>query len=303
VAISTTYIGAVTDTDELLEASIGDEAYAADQHVIVVGSATANNNSGGFSSDDWDIDDDATQAIVWIELATTIVDDTVDSDFPVQTKVWISEDPLSAGETFDITIDPNAGGSNDYFMGAASLQLAGATGALIQAAATAIGGDQPATATFGSTPAGYQLLIQVAMMSGGDATWGALPTDFALVSGSETTATSVAFRFMESTANTATGVSVGYTGANDEGHHLILMELAEAAAFVVALEGFRVGDDGTEAGHGWKATQDAGATVAPGEIAFMRSLLDETGGGDVPSAEWTYQVKRDDEPASEWRAT
>jgi len=252
---------------------------------------------------------DDSEGLTWSDVPDGSIISTpfdLGTSFNAEARVWFTDIGASP-VSMTVTIQAHTDGRTTYHsMSVVSVEDVNPTTPYTQ---DVVGhsendGGGSAVVTFGSAPSGHQLIFACSFVEDGSIEWDSPPTDFTLVDEADGSPLNNHVLVIESDTNTTAAVTIGNDGADGDTYHIYGLALDFTVDTVVlALEGYRVGDDGTEAGHGWKATQDAGATVAPGEIAFMRSLLDETGGGDVASAEWVFQVKRDDEPASEWRAT
>ena len=250
----------------------------------------------------------STNSVTWSTLATGATNTYDSVGFPAKLVLLISSE-LTATESFDVSLDPHTGNTQDYYIALGVARLTGVTGSLAQAAVGAIAGANvdDATCTFASAPtAGNLQLMIVGHIAGDDSvTWDAVPTDFAQVSGS--TAASVGllgFSAIASTTATATAVTWGYENgiAFKYGVNAVAVELAAAGGPAIhSQSAYRWGlDDGSETTHTWDAAENAPISAAAAQRRLARVQIDNNTGADITSA-YRLQYKRADEADTEWR--
>lgn len=93
--------------------------------------------------------------------------------------------------------------------------------------------------------------------------------------------------------------AVGVTAPAGQTYSIAALEVkGSAVAITTEQEGFRWrNDDGTEAAATWKAAQDTTVTLAPGDKARLRFVVNTT--GDTPSSQYKLQYRK--VGAAAWR--
>lgn len=213
-------------------------SYASGTRVLVVahGLSDGHTNGLGTGGTGWTVTDNAaTNDPTWTLLDVSPIDSSLGANYRVQTAVFLSS-PLTATESFAVTIDANNGGTGVFFYGVQTCEVTGASGTLVQSD----GGndaDGNASIAFPSTPAGFQLLAGYAVASHDTISWSAAPTNFALLASSTATPNGgTGCAIVTSTTNTATGVSWGWTvsGGTALVTTLVAVELAASGGATTA---------------------------------------------------------------------
>lgn len=224
----------VLGTSSAQTRSSASASYASGSRVLVVahGLSDGHTNGLGTGGTGWSVTDNAaTNDPTWTLLDVSPIDSSLGANYRVQTAMFLSS-PLTATESFTVTIDAHTGGTGLFFYGIQTVEVVGASGTLVQSD----GGndaDGNASITFPSTPAGFQLLAGYAVASHDTISWSAAPTNFALLASSTATPNGgTGCAIVTSTTNTATGVSWGWTvsGGTALVTTLLAVELADATA-------------------------------------------------------------------------
>lgn len=210
-------------------------SYASGTRVLVVGHAISDNHTNGLGTggSGWTISSSASvNTVTWTQVGSpTTINNSLGSTYRVQSIMWISS-ALTSTESFTITIDANNGGTSQFYYGINTVEVSGSNGTLVQSA-VADDPDGSDTATFGSTPSGFQLMCGYAVCSHDDIVWNSAPTNFTLLSGSTATVEGAnGCAIVTSSTNTSTGVTWGWNSAlgSELVTTLILVEIAAASS-------------------------------------------------------------------------
>lgn len=272
----------------------GSTSYTAGRRLVVFGHALRDNHTAGFGigADGWGITDTgSTNDLTWTLLGVSDIDTSIGATYGTQSAAFISS-PLSATESFDITLDANANGTAAFYWAMNVVEVNGATDTLAQALQGNAAAGGTGSITFAQAPDGFQLASMFALCSHDDIVFGATPADWAeLASSTATVNGGQSCKVMWSTANVATGVSWSWSssGGTELVSTLIAIELADAAATTLDQDGFRWGaDDGNEAAHGWAADEDTNLTAVVG-AKLLRVQVDGTGDPAAKAFSLRYQ--------------
>lgn len=186
-------------------------AFQAGDRVLVVGYAMPNGHGDVYAMA---VSDSAsTNNPTWSTLVTGTTNTTSSSAFCTKLVAFIS-DPLTANETFDITIDWQTGSANDYFGTMGVARLVNVTSAAAVQTAQDIGSnfnDDDAVCTFGgAVTAGNLAVMVVAGREAGSFSYDSVPADFATISGAAVALDGFHLNAIDSTTATASSVAWGF---------------------------------------------------------------------------------------------
>jgi hypothetical protein len=186
-------------------------AFLAGDRIVAVGLATRDDSHSQGLGALFDIDDNAsTNTITWTKVVATSINTAAGASFASQLAVWVSS-VLTDNETIQVTIDGRNNGTNQFYY-ALSLTAwtgTGFDGTVVQSATNTSGGE-PITVTFSGAPSAHQMIIGAWVCDAGLSSWDANPSGFADVHDNDSVGSPM--KVLESTTNTATGVTIGFSG-------------------------------------------------------------------------------------------
>lgn len=283
-------VNGVTSTQTRASSSA---SYTSGTRVLVVGHALSDGHTNGLGTggSGWTISSSASvNTVTWTQVGSpTTINSSLGATYRVQSIMWISSE-LTSTESFTITIDANNGGTGVFFYGINTVELAGSAGTLVQSA-VADDPDGVDTATFGSTPAGFQLMCGYAVCSHDDIIWNSAPTNFTLLSSSTATPNGgTGCAIVTSSTNTGTGVTWGWnsSGGSELVTTLILVEITAASSGTNASA--TVASSSTTAYNAAGSVAPAGGSPAPTATAYAAVPSVAPNGGEAAASASAYNV-------------